>query len=159
MVCEVDACPVPPLTPITDALTLQHEAGEYERSPDLERVSDAVKAGTACILQKVSGLGSRARPTSGFRPPAYQTHLREVWDKWQLLRDDVSGACRDTKAEVQAEWIRHQLIRQPVLNSKHSRGNAVDIAGVPDSSADAIAAECNMFRPEPVKDRVHFEPR
>jgi hypothetical protein len=159
LVCVPDTCAVPPLTPISDAVALQHEDGQYAAAPDMEHVSDGVKSGAACIVQKAAGYGARARPTSGFRPPAYQAHLREVWDKWQLLKVDDTEGCRDTKNQVQAEWLRHGLVRQPVVNSNHSAGNAVDVAGVPNSSADLIAGQCGMFRPEPTNDKVHFQVR
>lgn len=150
-------CPVAPLRPITDQLANEHENGRYVRNPDMDNVTAQVKVGAACIVQKAAGLQATARITSGFRPPAYQAHLREVWDKWKQLANNSSESCRVIKAEVQAHWVKHLLVRQPVNSSNHSLGNAVDIAGVP--QADTIAASCNMFRPEPVGDPVHFQPR
>ena len=125
----------------------------------LDHVTDAVRVGAACIIQMSAGAGRNAEVTSGFRPATYQAHLREVWDKWQLLKDNSDASCRDTKAQVEAEWDRHQLVRQPVQNSNHPSGNAVDIKNVPATRADAIAVSCKMYRPEPVNDRVHYQPR
>jgi hypothetical protein len=159
MVCEVDTCPVAPLTPLTDPVALEHEVGRYARRPDMDNLNDRARAGAACILQRAAGLGASAVPSSGFRPPAYQAHLREVWDKWQLLKNNDDESCRETKQQISAEWDRHELVRRPVTSSNHSTGNAVDIKRVPAHSADAIAAACSMFRPEPKTDPVHFQPR
>lgn len=159
MVCEPDTCPVAPLGPILDSAAMDHEAGRYATGPDMINVNERVRSGTACIIHAAAALGASAEPTSGFRPPAYQTHLRELWDKWHQLRSNSDESCRETKQQVAAEWVKHQLIRRPVSSSAHSTGNAVDIRGVPPEAADAIAAQCGMFRPEPVTDRVHFQPR
>lgn len=43
--------------------------------------------------------------------------------------------------------------------SKHSSGQAIDIAGVPQDKADEIAAACNMYRPYPIDDKPHYQPR
>ena len=152
-------CPVAALQSITDPVAREHEEGRYVRNPDMDNVTVQVRAGAACVVQTTAGFQATARITSGFRPPAYQAHLREVWDKWKQLVNNSTESCRAIKMEVQAHWVKHGLVRQPVRNSNHSSGGAVDIAGVPAAQADLIAAECNMFRPEPVEDPVHFQPR
>ncbi|MGD7196496.1 hypothetical protein [Ralstonia pseudosolanacearum] len=97
-------------------------------------------------------------PTSGFRPPAYQQHIREVWDKWQQLQNNNNPACASLKEAVHTEWIKHgPFAHQPGATSNHSSGKAVDIGGVPQGNADAIGSQCNMRRPVP-NDRVHYEP-
>lgn len=151
-------CPVTPLTPIADPVALQHENGQYEENPDLDHVTPATNTGAACIKQRVAGMNTTARITSGYRPAAYQTHLREVWDKWQLLKNDTTTACQVIKADVRTHWVRHGMVRQPGHTSNHSSGTAVDIGGVPEGSADTIATHCNMYRPY-ADDRVHYQPR
>ncbi len=156
----VSTCPVPDLTPITDPTALLFESGQYNRAPDLADLTPVTNAGLSCIEQQVAALGHgmSAHATSGYRSPAYQTHLREVWDKWQLLKGNDTVECRTVKADVGTEWNKHAMVRQPGVTSNHSTGTAVDIAGVPAANADAIAAQCNMHRPL-ADDRVHFEPR
>ena len=131
LLCEVSSCPVPPLSPVTDPVALEHEIGKYGTEPDVENLNERVRNGLACIVQRANALGANARASSGFRPPAYQAHLRELWDKWQLLKNNNEERCRLTKQQMQAEWIRHELVRRPVLSSNHSTGNAVDIKRVP----------------------------
>lgn len=151
-------CPVAPLTPITDAVALQHENGPYRGNPDLEHVTAATSTGAACIRQAVAALNGAATVTSGFRPPAYQTHLREVWDKWQLLKNNTTEACRVIKVDVRTHWDFHGMVRQPGQTSNHSLGTAVDMGGVPADSADTIATQCTMNRPL-ADDPVHYQPR
>jgi len=145
-------CLVPPLAPVTAAADA-YENGEFSRSPDLGNVNSAVNTGLACIQQRIP----RSFPTSGYRPQEYQNHLREVWDKWQLLKNDSSAACAKTKLNVKNEFTQHRMVHQPGLTSRHSSGNAVDISGVPEAVADTTAAACSMSRPVS-KDPVHYEP-
>jgi hypothetical protein len=159
LVCEVDTCPVAPLTPVTDPVVVEHEVGRYASRPDMDNLNARARAGAACILQRAAALGAAAETSSGYRPPAYQAHLREVWDKWQLLKNNNDEGCRERKQQIAAERKRHLIIRRPVAVSNHSTGNAVDISGVPAAGADSIAAGCGMFRPEPATDPVHFQPR
>lgn len=157
----VQNCPVAPLTQITDPVAIQHENGQYSGGhPDLDHVTQATRDGTSCVVQHAlaQAPGTNAHPTSGFRPPAYQRHIREVWDKWQQLQNNNSSACASVKEAVRVEWIKHgPFAHQPGATSNHSSGKAVDIGGVPQGNADAIASQCNMRRPVP-NDRVHYEP-
>ncbi|XHO07843.1 hypothetical protein ACEQUB_p01090 (plasmid) [Ralstonia syzygii] len=73
-------CPVADLTPITDPVALQHENGQYSGGhPDLDHVTQTTRDGTSCIVQHAlaQAPGTNVHPTSGFRPPAYQRHIRE----------------------------------------------------------------------------------
>jgi|GEM_PF-5841418 len=156
--CSGNTCPVPPLTPITDPAARVHEDGRYAAQPDLDNLNSRTQTGMACILQRAAGEGIVATITSAYRPAQYQSHLQEVYDKWQLLKDNAQPECQEVKDAVRREFNKHRVIRRPVNNSQHSTGNAVDIAGIPGERADSIAAACNMYRPEPSKDRVHFVP-
>jgi hypothetical protein len=150
-------CRVPPLTPITDAVVAEHEWGKYRDDPDLEHVLPSTLAGLECMAQRVGAVGGVMNVTSAFRPQGYQDHLREVFDKWQLLKNDFSPVCASVRATVMREYMEHQLVRRPVQYSRHTSGRALDISGMPANQADSIAAQCKMFRPEPVNDWVHYE--
>jgi hypothetical protein len=154
----VATCPVAPLTPVTDPEAIEHERGIYSTRPDISKLSARAAEGAQCILQRVKSLGKRAKFSSAYRPPTYQTHLREVWDKWKLLENNTEAACAALREIVAAEMDRHSIVHQPGKTSRHSLGNAVDIGSVPESEADAVAASCNMKRAVP-GDAPHFEPR
>jgi hypothetical protein len=98
--------------------------------------------------------------TSAFRPQAYQNHLREIWDKRQLLLTITTPECREIRDEVTTEFALHSLVARPANVSNHSNGNAFD-ARVRDLPAgqniDTLAGQCNLTRPEPDADPVHFE--
>jgi hypothetical protein len=175
-------CPVTTkIDKITDPIALQYEDGTYNSTdkPDLAHLNQATQTGLACIQQKVaaSNCYMTPRPTSGYRPNAYQKHIREVYDKWQKLKDNSTPECADLKRSVKAEFDYHSpFARRPGETSNHSQldaqgnpaGNAVDISGVPDSaidSADVIACQCNMHRPlinmpaPKDNDPIHYQPR
>ncbi len=94
--------------------------------------------------------------TSGYRPPAYQTHLREVWDKYQLINQMNGPECAEVKANIQEEWNRHDLVAQPGTTSAHSSGTAFDANWSPSNVAiDTLASTCNLSRCVS-GDSVHF---
>jgi hypothetical protein len=103
--------------------------------------------------------------TSAYRPAEYQEHLREVWDKWSALRNNNAPECRNLKATVRAEYIRHQLLdtqRPAPPNGQHTVGNAFDatISGLPPGETqDTVADFCNMRRPFVRRDPVHYQPQ
>jgi hypothetical protein len=165
---------------ITDPVALLYENGTYSATrPDLLHLTPETQAGLACIQQKVAALNCYKTPqaTSGYRPTAYQTHILEVYDKWQLIKNNNAPECAETKRAIREEYIKHShFARRPGVTSNHSHvdaqgnpaGNAVDISNVPDNaldSADAIACQCNMYRPmihlpNPSRnDPVHYQPR
>ena len=165
---------------IMDPVAKQYENGTYSTTkPDLVHLTPATQAGLACIQQRVAAMNGYQTPqaTSGYRPTVYQKHILEVYDKWQLIKDDNTPACAETKAGIQKEFIKHsRFARRPGVTSNHSQvdaqgnpaGEAVDISFVPDNtnaSADAIACQCNMYRPminmpnPKDNDPVHYQPR
>jgi hypothetical protein len=156
--CVADKCPVSPITPITDPDFEQYENGRYSHAPDLEHLTSGTAAGAQCIVREARNAGSRARTTSGYRPPIYQTHILEVYDKWQLLEHNEDPVCAEVKASVLIEWNKHgPFAHQPGTTSRHSTGRAVDISLSNYGVADSIAARCQMIRNVP-DDRPHFEP-
>lgn len=118
-----------PLTPITDPAALSMESGSSliwtNTDPRL----------LACVTAKGGS------PTSAYRPPSYQAHLREVHTKWcqQGLRND-STSCPAVYAAVQAEMSSHGLScsRPVAVNSNHSSGIAVDISGAPQNNSNCL---------------------
>lgn len=160
---RVPVCPVADLQPITDPVAQSHEDGQYATEPDLDSVTAATRSGAACIVALVGQTSNGpADITSGFRPPAYQKHLREVWDKWQLLKNNNTPECITVKQGVRKHWLKHNIKVRPGSPSNHSEGKAVDISGVPPLSADFIAGLCNMVRPylsSKPPDTVHYQPR
>jgi hypothetical protein len=154
--CEAPTiCPVLPLTPITDPNASLHESGIYDEKPDMSRVSAAITQGAECILQKAAASGGHARITSAYRPSAYQAHFWDIYSKWKLLENNNDPICKVVKDSVLMEKSKHQILIT-FATSPHSSGNAIDIKGVPASQADTFASQCNMYRPLPKKDPVHY---
>jgi len=173
-------CTVDKVAEITDPVAKQYEDGTYsDDKPDIDHLTQSTQTGLACIQQKVAALNcyKTPKPTSGYRPTAYQKHLLDVYDQWQKIKDNNDPACADTKASIEKEFNKHSpFAREPGITSRHSQldaqgnpaGNAVDISFVPDDanvSADAVACQCNMYRPlinmpDPTKnDPIHYQPR
>lgn len=75
------------------------------------------------------------------------------------LKGNKNVACADLKIKIQEHFERHKLLesQQPVPNSLHTQGEAVDVTiNLPSATVDTLAAGCKLKRPLPVKDRVHF---
>jgi hypothetical protein len=82
-----------------------------------------------------------------------------VWEKWKELRKVEIPACAVLRTEVKAHFKRHGLLesQSPALKSKHITGEAVDVTiRLPTAQIDTLAAGCQLRRPLPVTDRVHF---
>jgi hypothetical protein len=161
---SVATCHVAPLSPITDPVAQQFEAGNNVDTTDLNA---ATQTGLDCMQQRVAALGGSLTVNSAYRPVSYQAHLREVWDAWDALKNDQSPECQELKNIVQQEFQRHQLLLSqrpgaPNPNSAHSTGNAIDanISSLPSGeTVDTVADYCSMQRPWPETDPVHFQPR
>ena len=148
----VAACTVDQLKPLDPAMK-PYEDGLI----DLTNVTNATRAGAACIVREARARHLYPQIESGYRPPEYQTHIREVFDKWQLLRDNNDSVCADTKIQVELEYMHHSpFSHQPGETSHHSSRLAVDIHLSDYTDADTIATVCNMSRPV-ANDRSHFE--
>lgn len=160
----VRTCDVPPLSPITDPAALAFENGN---TIDTTNLTPATSTGLDCMRQRVSQLGGTFSLNSAYRPVAYQEHLREVWDTWMAIRNKSEPECEELRAEVQREFQRHSLLvtQRPAAgnpNAPHSRGLAFDasIRNLPaGNTVDTVASACNMYRPWPGNDPVHYQPR
>jgi hypothetical protein len=150
--CVAAVCPVAdPLKPLDPAVQ-PYEDGLV----DMGNETQATREGAACIVREARARHLHPQIVSGYRPPAYQTHLREVYDKWQLLKDNNDSVCADTKRQVEIEFMKHSpFAHQPGNTSRHSTGRAVDIHLSDYTDADTIAAGCSMSRPV-ANDRSHF---
>jgi RHS repeat-associated protein len=157
---QQQTCPVQPLSPITDPTAQSFENGN---TIDTQHLTEPMRAGLACFQTAVTNAGGSFSLTSAYRPPAYQQHLQEVWDKWHQLRDNHQPECAQTRQQVQAEFQRHGLQwrqgARPVNNSAHERGEAIDVSitNLPrGQDVDRLAGGCGLYRPSPQGDPVHF---
>lgn len=153
---KVPSCPILDLPLITDPDVLAFEANSD--LSDQARLDPTMQTALVCLLRDAAA-GS---PTVGsaYRPPAYNNHLIAVWEKWIELTKQDNLACVPLKSKIQQHFQRHGLIETqgPVLNSRHTRGLAVDVTiNLPSANIDALAAGCGLRRPLPVRDRVHFQ--
>lgn len=151
-------CAVAPLTPLDPAVQ-PYEDGLI----DLDHETQGARDGAACIVSAAIARHLHPRIQSAYRPSAYQAHIREVYDKWQLLVNNTDPGCADIKSSVRAEFNKHgPFAHQPALTSRHSSGRAIDISLSSYADADTIAAGCPvagggaMSRPVS-NDRPHFE--
>jgi hypothetical protein len=123
----VRTCGVAPLSPLaTDPITQSLEGGAI----DTTDLTAGLQTALSCFQSAVSGPGGTFRVTSGYRTPAYQSHIREVWDKWQLLKNNTQAECRSLRNQVQQEFVYHGLgassIRPASPSGTHTQGIAFD---------------------------------
>ena len=162
-------CLIEPLSELTDpdalAFEEDHETGGAVQTA---RLTPATAMALSRFEAIVSSLGGSVALTSAYRPPAYQAHLQEVWDKWMLdLRDSYAAECQDLRAEVEREFLDHGLLetQRPASVSDHTRGMAFDaIVWLPKRgkrtsrriNMDTLARRAGLFRPVAILDPVHF---
>ncbi|WYD79777.1 MAG: hypothetical protein V8K32_10725 [Candidatus Electrothrix gigas] len=119
------------------------------------------------MQNRVTALGGTMTLSSAYRPPAYQDHLREVWDTWDALRNRQETECQRVRDEAEAEFQNHGLLltQRPAAgnpNAPHAQGIAIDarLNGLPaGETPDTVAAHCSMRRPWPGRDPVHYQPQ
>ncbi len=142
----VTACPVPDLPPITDT-----EVQLFEDNPDRSdetHLTEAMKEALRLLKAAASTAGSTSTVGSAYRPPAYNQHLIDVWKKWDELTNGENSAnptCVSLKTKIQRHFQQHKLLKTqpPVPNSRHTRGEAVDVTISPEiSNIDALARDC-----------------
>jgi hypothetical protein len=158
-------CTVQPLPPITDARAAEFNANEKVDTANLTR---GMSRALGRFKTVVASVGGSLELKSAYRPPAYQKHLQQVWDKWKELRNNNVAACQDLRAEVQQEFNRHDLLetQRPVNSSDHTRGLAFDATVVIPANArlkrrkvtlDLLARHAGLRRPDVLRDPVHFK--
>jgi hypothetical protein len=124
--CKEKPCDVQPLMPITDPLAQEFE-DKGGNVFDRETLSDAMKDALDCIEREVpieGGVTSRDAGST-HRPPSYNAHLIEVWNKWQESQKDknrLNPACDTVRADIEAEFRKHSLKKsqRPVSTSRHT---------------------------------------
>lgn len=125
---------------------------------DIDNMTAATQTALSCLQTGVSNAGGSLTVISAFRPDWYQTHLREVWDKWQIVRQWPQGRCPTVRANIQAEWVSHGIGSEPGVTSNHSAGTAFDATwNLPTGHADidTLARGYNLARDVPGDDS-HF---
>jgi hypothetical protein len=129
-----------PLVKMTDPLALKMEGGQTV-------MWDKTDSRLQACANKLGG-----NVQSAYRPPQYQSHLKEIHTKH--CTQDLSG-CAAIKADVAAEFAKHGLnCKWPVaVNSNHSIGLAVDIKGA--AQSDAVA-KLSCFDWYGAGDPVHY---
>lgn len=165
--CSNCPCPISGFTPLSsDPLTQTLESGNISTDGWEQNLVDAF----FCLGLKTQQAGGTVpRIISGMRTLEYQRHLREVWDKKQLLTKlstKQANACSTLINDINAEFRKHAIVSRPASGTSassahHVQGKACDIslgsAGIPISTLLNYAASCNLCRPWPVGDTVHFE--
>ena len=130
---------------------------------DLSRVDAELADGIRCLQQDVARAGGQAIVTSAYRSPAYQSHLRSVWDQFDSIQMRYRyPECTVETTKIRREFRNHGLLttqRPASASGPHTLGNAVDVAVSlpPESNIDEIAENCGVYRRLPVNDPVHFE--
>ena len=130
------ACPgvpdVPPI-PATDLCALSLEKGNgKDVDGKCTAISPALDKELTCFAQKIGVTSiSYSKPTATFRSPAYQTHLRDIWDALKKLNREknpaTKAACQPLQSKLQAHLSVHGVTDQPGKTSNHSAGWAFDV--------------------------------
>ena len=154
---SIRTCPVAPLAPLTDADALRFENGD---TVNIEGLQPDMREALGCLRTAAAADRGTLTVTSAYRPPTYQEHLREVWDKWRLLRDMRNAECDELRTQVRNEFTRHGLLssqRPATANGRHTQGAAIDmVSTLPTARFLALANRCHLVRPLPEADPVHF---
>jgi uncharacterized protein YcbK (DUF882 family) len=156
-------CDVRDLKPLKDPLALEMERKKGKDVVILENLKPEMWKALQNFEKAVKKCGGTFKITSAYRPKEYQAHLREVWDKYQLLKKDDCPECKELKKKVTREFKEHKLRYRPARRSKHCLGVAADIVvSVPKScgkTVDQLAQEAGLYRPLPKRDPIHFQLR
>jgi len=126
---------------------------------DIENLTADTKTALTCLKNAVEKVGGTLPVTSGYRPQAYQDHLIDVWDKYQMVKNWPAGYCTSVRQPIQTEWNRHGLVTRPAAESDHTNGTAFDSTWSlpPGQNIDTLAQGCSLSRPDPSGDWVHFK--
>lgn len=154
--CKIGPIKIGPLTALQDPDAVKFESGDRVNTTKLV---DDMKTALSCLQTAVTEANGTLTVNSAYRPPEYQAHLREIWDKWDMLKNSKEPECADLKAKVKAEFQQHGLLssQRPAAKSKHTEGKAIDISSsLATKDLVKLADECNLYRPIPKADPVHY---
>lgn len=145
----IRTCSVPPLAPLSAAA----QAFENDSTRvDTLNMTSATQAALACFRASVDSAGGQVKLKSAFRPPDYQLHLQDVYNKWQALMGNHQPECAALRSQVHAELMKHDMTTLTVQpagpHGPHVQGIAFD-ANVTAANMDTLAAHCGLFRPFP----------
>jgi hypothetical protein len=163
-----DPCPIPDLTPFTDPVALMFEA-QNGNIFDIADTSSGIRSGYACLADSIRNHKGTVTPSSAYRPPQYQSHLREIWQKLDALRKISSPDCANRMQKISNEAAKHQILGLAISpagpSGTHTQGLAVDlnwgpnkyVNTLPDGTfIDDLANACGLYR-RLVTDPIHFE--
>ena len=118
---KVPGCPVEPLAEVNDLSNIWDTTDEQKQlTEQLESdmngyslLSDATKAGERCLADRINSVVSPPsgyKITSTIRTPAYQKHLRNVWDKfWDLKGKVDKDPTLEQRCEVLISEVEGQM--------------------------------------------------
>lgn len=159
IITQTLTCPIPDLPPITDPAVQAFE--DNPNTSDTAHLTNEMQTALQRLVAAASAVGGAPTVGSAYRPPAYNQHLIDVWDKWvNKLKPNKDAACANLKAKIHGHFQRHGLLesQSPVANSRHTRGEAVDVSiDLPSANIDTLARGSGLRRPLPVDDPVHFQ--
>ncbi len=150
--CVASTCPIPPLTPLVDAASLDFENGTRWR-PDL--LTPAYQVKLKCVQDGIVARGGTYIGTSAYRPIPYQKHLLEVVTKDAQLKRRYMGnhpECQALKTEITAEMgplPGHALKFKQLVSttvSRHNKGTVFDLTpiGLTQAQMLPIYAGCGV---------------
>ncbi|MFZ6864021.1 D-alanyl-D-alanine carboxypeptidase family protein [Undibacterium sp. Ji67W] len=153
-----NVCPIDPLKPITDPEAIRMENGE---NVILDKLSAETQTALNCLKDEVAKAKGSVSLTSAYRPQAYQDHLYEIFVKRKKLAKIIENfpQCTELRRVLNDENNKHQLRGLVGANSNHSNGRAFDAnwSGISDEVIDKTAKTCQLSRPFPIVDPVHFQ--
>lgn len=140
---------------------------------DLSTLTSEMQNHYQCLTTALAEFGGYLNTADGstHRPPSYQRHLKELWDKNKQIRrlsPDERQACTAVIGQVEAELKRHKLKYPPARFSRHQCLPAEAFDATPimpsqnvlDPGIDFAAFGCGLDRFDIIKDPNHFqEPR
>ena len=135
--------------------------GHNTPAVDIAGLTPGTQAALQCLRRTVAANGGALNVLSAYRSQTYQDHLREVWNKYQIVKDWGEERCVAVRVNVLGEWRRHGLNtgESPAERSPHSSGTAFDATwGTLNEGADIddLARGCSLSRPLPIRDPRHF---
>jgi hypothetical protein len=151
---ECQTTPPAPLSPEDRAIFEDHPDDPIESG-----LTAAMQAALSCLRTAVDSVGGTLTLTSAYRSPSYQSHLLEVYKKWNELKKVDDPACLDLKAQLDAEMAWHKIKktkRPSPSTGPHTRGVAFDANWSNVADIDALACPCGLYRPDKINDDVHF---
>lgn len=152
-----EPCHVPPIPPLDGLAKHDCETNCRDcmarKGPDGKPLVGSDIAAAAKCLAKAG-----ANIASTYRSEEYQQHFWDLYQGYVALLRTMNPNCYERMIEY-AQHMRHHQIVSSVSNpgggnaGQHPRGAAVDAGGV----SPTAAACCNLYKPYPKGDPIHYE--